>query len=1196
MTGLLMLGLAGLASVLVPMAWGQILLLDVANTPPFLSPIPPLTTDLDKPTNPIPITVGDKETPANDLSLFAVSSNPDLVNTDSFFFDGSGSDRTLVIRPVPGQTGLTTITVIVSDAAGLSAERRFQLAVVRDNSPPVITPVPPIFTDVGKPSNPVNFSIFDLETPSSELAVFASSSNPSLVPDSTGVLILGTGASRTLVVTPVPGQTGLAEITLTVVDLGGAIAGTIFPVTVGIVNTPPFITPIASTVTRVGTATTQLPFAVLDAESTSSELVITARSLSPSLIPNSALTITTLGEARFISARPAPDQTGSAVIVVTVTDPLGAFAETQFEVIVVPATLPLTIVRQPADEVRIPIGGEAVFRVLAAGQGTLRYRWRHNGELLPLLTAQENVLRVPDVSPARSGLYDVIVFDDTGFVLSQRARLTLDVPEGPFNDNFAASASQPVKESSGIVRFNNNSATREPGEPLHDGKTGRHSVWLSWTAPPVPGVLRLETVGSAFDTLLAVYRGPVVNNLLRVASDDDSGGSATSRLQFRTQPDVTYHFAVDGRLNASGPLLLSWFFTPGEIDAPVILDHPKSVAAQAGQDVALLTTYNPANAAVQWFFNGNPIPGGESVASSPTSPPGNRLTLVNVTAATAGAYRARIRVTGPTGQNFDVFTQPAKVQINSLAGVAQADVFTEDKYLELIDPVTFATAPRQLLSTGGRSRPLNAPARGFSGTQLFSNVGSTAEPGEPVHCGVPGGVSEWYAILAEANGLLTIDTLGSSFDTVIAVYTDPDDTGTLEGLVPVACNNDISFPAILQSATSFACTAGTIYYVAIDGVGGATGAAVLNYNLNRAPEISPIANLTLDEDTSSPVIPFLLNDAETPASSLVVVRETSNSEVLPLSGIVLGGSGTNRTVRITPAPNKNGMVQVTIKATDAGLVTTTRTFQVTINPVNDLPTLAVTFSQLTTRSSASASIVFNIGDVESAPGELTVETSSANTTLIPNANLLMGGADATRTLTIFPVFGLTGTSDITITVRDPDGGSTSQIFVVTVIPNNQPPVANPQSLSVIEGIPMVITLNGGDPEGQPITYAIMTTPAKGVLTGTPPNLTFTAGAGTSGGDAFTFKVNDGTLDSAPATVNLNIDPFPAIRISAVERVGGSVRLTITALPGQSYVVESSVNLATWSTAATLVNTTGTMTHTEALTDTARAYRVRLLVP
>lgn len=1172
----------------MPAVLGQ----DVPNTPPFLSPIPPLTTDRDKPTNPIPITVGDKETPAGDLFLFAVSDNPDLVNSDSYSFDGSGANRTLVIQPVPRQTGLTTITVIVSDAAGLSAERRFQLAVVKDNSPPVITPVPPIFTDVGKPSNPVNFSVFDLETPSSELAVFASSSNPSLVLDNTGILILGTGASRTLIVTPVSGQTGTAEITLTVVDLGGAIAGTIFPVTVGTLNTPPIITPIASTVTRVGTATTQLPFGVVDAESTSSALVITARSLNPSLIPNSNLTITTLGGARFISARPAPDQTGTAVIVVTVTDPLGAFAETQFEVIVVPATLPLTIVRQPVDQAGISIGGEAVFRVLAAGQGALRYRWRHNGELLPLLTAQENVLRVPDVSPARSGLYDVIVFDDTGFVLSQQARLTLDVPEGPFNDNFAASASQPVKELSGIVRFNNSSATREPGEPLHDGKTGRHSVWLSWTAPPVPGVLRLETVGSAFDTLLAVYRGPAVNNLLRVDSDDDSGGSATSRLQFRTQPDATYHFAVDGRINASGPFLFAWFFTPGEIDAPVILDHPKSVAAQAGQDVILLTTYNPANATVQWFFNGNPIPGGESV----TSPPGNRLTLRNVTAAQAGAYRARIRVTGPTGQNFDVFTRPAKVQINLLAGAAQADVFTEDKYLELIDPVTFATAPRQLLSTGGRSRPLNAPARGFSGTQLFSNVGSTAEPGEPVHCGVPGGVSEWYAILAEANGRLTIDTIGSSFDTVIAVYTDPDDLGTFGGLVPVACNNDVSFPAILQSSTSFACTAGTIYYVAIDGVGGATGAAVLNYNLNRAPEISPIANLTIDEDTSSAVIPFLLNDAETPAGSLVVARETSNSEVLPLSGIVLGGSGTNRTVRITPAPNKNGIVQVTIRATDAGLVTTTRTFQVTINPVNDLPTLTVTFSQLTTRSSASASIVFNIGDVESAPGELTVETSSSNTTLIPNANLLMGGADATRTLTIFPVFGLTGTSDITVTVRDPDGGSTSQVFVVTVIPNNQPPVANPQNLSVIEGIPAAITLNGGDPEGQPITYAIVTAPAKGILTGTPPNLTFTAAAGTSGGDAFTFKVNDGALDSTPATVSLNIDPFPAIRISAVERVGGSVRLTITALPGQSYVVETSLNLVTWSTAATLVNTTGTMTHTEALTGTARAYRVRLLAP
>jgi large repetitive protein len=89
---------------------------------------------------------------------------------------------------------------------------------------------------------------------------------------------------------------------------------------------------------------------------------------------------------------------------------------------------------------------------------------------------------------------------------------------------------------------------------------------------------------------------------------------------------------------------------------------------------------------------------------------------------------------------------------------------------------------------------------------------------------------------------------------------------------------------------------------------------------------------------------------------------------------------------------------------------------------------------------------------------------------------------------------------------------------------NQPPLAAAQSLSTEEDTPLAITLDGGDPEGNPLTFSIVTHPSHGTLTGTPPNLTYLPGAGYSGSDQFSFRSNDGAVFSPAATVTLSITP------------------------------------------------------------------------
>ena len=91
---------------------------------------------------------------------------------------------------------------------------------------------------------------------------------------------------------------------------------------------------------------------------------------------------------------------------------------------------------------------------------------------------------------------------------------------------------------------------------------------------------------------------------------------------------------------------------------------------------------------------------------------------------------------------------------------------------------------------------------------------------------------------------------------------------------------------------------------------------------------------------------------------------------------------------------------------------------------------------------------------------------------------------------------------------------------------NQAPTANPQTVAVVQNTPRSITLTGSDPENSPLTFTVLTGPTSGTLTGTPPNLIYFPAPGFLGTATFTFKVNDGSLDSAPATVTLNVNPPP----------------------------------------------------------------------
>jgi hypothetical protein len=121
------------------------------------------------------------------------------------------------------------------------------------------------------------------------------------------------------------------------------------------------------------------------------------------------------------------------------------------------------------------------------------------------------------------------------------------------------------------------------------------------------------------------------------------------------------------------------------------------------------------------------------------------------------------------------------------------------------------------------------------------------------------------------------------------------------------------------------------------------------------------------------------------------------------------------------------------------------------------------------------------------------------------------------------LFSTPGTYLLQLTATDTLLTNSDEI-IITVNRENRPPAAFGQSLINLEDAPLEIVLQGSDPDGDTLTFSIVDGPGHGELSGTPPNLRYTPFAERNGVDRFTFKVNDGLLDSNVATNLITILP------------------------------------------------------------------------
>ncbi len=466
-----------------------------------------------------------------------------------------------------------------------------------------------------------------------------------------------------------------------------------------------------------------------------------------------------------------------------------------------------TILTQPVEQ-SVPMGATAEFHVTATGAVPLIYQWRRNGVNIPMATNETLILT--NVTLGVAGSYTVAIANRLDVTESVPAVLKVQAPVLQPGDNFSDRLS--ITGFTNQVSGNNRLATLEPGEPIHANRPGGKSVWYAWKAPAA-GIVTFETVGSSFDTILAAYTGDILTNLVVVAADDDSGGFHTSRLKFNASPGVDYQVAIDGYAHSSGEFALRWSLETTTNTLPELqFEAPQQMTGIANGMTFVVDGLDPG-LNFQWYFNTVPIPGSIS----------NTLLIDDVQPTNVGLYSVRV-----SNGIRSVDTPAASLEISHNEEGRQ-NTATTDKFA---DAALSSGAVHD--ETGPPFATGTSLARGFSGTQIFSTIGADKDPGEPNHCGVIGGASRWFAYSAEADGQMNIDTSGSDFDTVLAVYIAR--SFDFAALQSVACNNDAT-PQDPTSRVTFEASKGTIYLIAVDGVNAATGTAFVNYSLTPPPQV-----------------------------------------------------------------------------------------------------------------------------------------------------------------------------------------------------------------------------------------------------------------------------------------------------------------------------------------------------------------------
>jgi hypothetical protein len=208
-----------------------------------------------------------------------------------------------------------------------------------------------------------------------------------------------------------------------------------------------------------------------------------------------------------------------------------------------------------------------------------------------------------------------------------------------------------------------------------------------------------------------------------------------------------------------------------------------------------------------------------------------------------------------------------------------------------------------------------------------------------------------------------------------------------------------------------------------------------------------------------------------------------------------------------------------------------KSVSVTVDAVNDAPSFQKGSDQTVNEDAGTQTVDGWATAVTAGPNESdqTVDFQLTN----DNNDLFAPGGQpfvaSNGTLTYTLAAEENGSATVKIKAKDSGGTanggqdeSAEQTFTIDVSAVNDAPVADDQSVTTDEDRAKEVTLSASDVEGDALGYTIVSATQHGTLSGTGANLTYTPEADYNGPDSFTFKANDGTADSEPATVSIAV--------------------------------------------------------------------------
>ena len=893
---------------------------------------------------------------------------------------------------------------------------------------------------------------------------------------------------------------------------------------------PPSISSIGDQLIEAGTITQAIAFTVGDAETAASNLAVTGSSSNTQLVSEAGISLGGSGANRTVTITPTTGQTGASTITIKVTDEHGLPAETSF-VLTVNA---------------VPTGTGALLFSDSFDRSSLGDQWLSGTEL-----GYENTVRIVDGK--------VEVRTNFNYIETQQSfggdlRVEVDVERaGPSSwQCFDFQVQLGAVEQRGFIRFD-----WAGTDAINIGAAGicgdRYSMD---SGAPNKGTAILE------------YKSPnlqfsfLSDNGNRLITEELAVGefeSSKVRILLGAHAD-TPRYVDEVRVYSSG--------SNGETgpQSPQITGQPQSVTVTSGETVEFrVTASGTIPLSYQWKHNGQPIVGATSA----------RLQLSSVGAADAGEYTVVVGNAGgdveSQGGVLTVQTQPSGGLPGSCAPLPSGLVSWWPAEFSRED--IRGNRPGTLHGATFTSGKVGRGAFSFNGNDAFVSTELDTQPSAMPETTWEAWVRPHRLNHGFKQQILSTDDGG--FDRSILIDEEKQ-FGVFTGngvwkpteatlnewqhIAVVFTQNDIhlykngiefswgSPPIGQETGQKLTIGAspgfGEFFQGAIDEVSVYNRAlsvgeikAIFEADIEgkcppgeggMPPSISSIADQSIEAGTFTGAISFTVSDAETPASNLTVTGSSSDTRLVSESGISLGGSGTNRTVTITPATGQTGASTITIKVTDEHGMLAETSFVLTVRPSTVVKPPQITGQPLTQSVTAGEAVEFRV--VASGTSPLSYQWKhngrplpGATSAILQLSSVSMVDAGE-YTVVVSNAAGQVESQGAVLTVRSQPSGSS---FALRRLPSGY--IGRTQLTVSIEAAPPNRALAYGLEDQQPAGWTISDIDSGGAhdtvsgkikwtfLDNNPRTLTYrvTPPAGTSGVQCFSGIGNVNGTDENP---------------------------------------------------------------------------------